>query len=247
MLKNGGVSLCGCLLLILWANNATLQASAANPPDPTVEVTPVPTVAGATPVPTVDRLAAPPTLENPTQADEGAQLYWLNCQPCHGDRGQGLTDDWRAQYPPEDQNCWESGCHGERPYERGFTLPATVPAVVGQGSLERFQTAGQLYAYIKAAMPYQAPGTLSDEEYLAITAFLAREHGVWHSRPLRTETVGQLRFQEAVDAAPETPAAESADPSPGQPRTDYRLTAILLVAVPILLGGLWLWGRRRRS
>lgn len=246
MSKSRVVFLFACLLLSLPAN-AALQARAGNPPEPSRQVMPAPTVAGVTPVPTVDRLAAPPTVENPTQADEGAQLYWLNCQPCHGDRGQGLTDEWRAQYPPEDQNCWESGCHGERPYERGFTLPATVPPLVGPDSLERFRTAGQVYAYVKAAMPYQAPGTLSDEEYLAITAFLAREHGVWDGRPLQTDTVEQLRFQQDVEATPATPRAERADPSRAEPYTDYRLAGILVLAVTILLGGIWLWGRRRRS
>lgn len=207
----------------------------------------MPTTAQGTPVPTVDRLAPPPTVENPTQAHEGAQLYWLNCQPCHGDRGQGLTDEWRAQYPPEDQNCWESGCHGERPYENGFTLPPTVPPVLGHGSLERFQTAGQVYAYMQAAMPYQAPGTLSDEEYLAITAFLAREHGVWDGRPLGTETVQQLRFQPVAGGTSERLLEEAAEPLPGAAAWDYYLVAILLLAVPILLGGLWLWGHRHRS
>src|SRR5688572_23546779 len=66
--------------------------------------TPAPVLTPAV-TPTIDRLAAPPTVENPNQADEGAQLYWLHCLPCHGDQGQGLTDEWRAQYPPEDQNC----------------------------------------------------------------------------------------------------------------------------------------------
>jgi len=47
-------------------------------------------------MPTVqDRLAAPPTVYPPTQADQGAQVYWFVCMVCHGDRGQGLTDEWR--------------------------------------------------------------------------------------------------------------------------------------------------------
>jgi mono/diheme cytochrome c family protein len=130
-----------------------------------------------TPTPTRDRLAAPPTVAAPTQADEGAQLYWLHCQPCHGDEGQGLTDEWRAQYPPEDQNCWNSGCHGPRPYEAGFILPTAVPAIIGDGTLSRFHSLGQIYTFIQATMPYQAPGTLTEAEYLAITAFLERAHG----------------------------------------------------------------------
>ncbi|MBI4770779.1 MAG: hypothetical protein HY784_10325, partial [Chloroflexi bacterium] len=107
--------------------------------------------------PTPDRLAAPPTVPSPTQADTGAQLYWLHCQPCHGDRAQGLTGEWRAQYPPEDQNCWNSGCHGERPYANGWTLPRLVPALLGPGTLTRFATAADLYAFIGVATPYQAP------------------------------------------------------------------------------------------
>lgn len=142
--------------------------------------------------PTIDRLAAPPTAENPTQADEGAQLFWLHCQPCHGDVGQGLTDEWRAQYPPEDQNCWESGCHGRHPYEEGFTLPTAVPAVTGQDSLQRFETIGQVYGFITAAMPYQDPGHLTEEEYLAITAFLARAHDLWDGTPLTAENVNNI-------------------------------------------------------
>lgn len=146
------------------------------------------------PTPTIDRLAAPPTVENPTQADEGAQLFWLHCQPCHGDRGQGLTDEWRAQYPPEDQNCWESGCHGRRPYENGFTLPTAVPAVTSDESLERFESMAQVYGYMSSAMPYQNPGHLSEEEYLAITAFLARAHDVWDGTPLTTENAVNFRL-----------------------------------------------------
>lgn len=162
------------------------------------------------PTPTIDRLAAPPTVENPTQADEGAQLFWLHCQPCHGDQGQGLTEEWRAQYPPEDQNCWESGCHGRRPYENGFTLPTSVPAVTGEDSLERFETMEQVYSFIVAAMPYQNPGHLSEEEYLAITAFLARAHDLWDGTSLNIDNIGSFRLRSPA-------ASETADPSVPQP------------------------------
>jgi len=157
------------------------------------------------PTPTIDRLAAPPTVENPTQADEGAQLFWLYCQPCHGDRGQGLTDEWRAQYPPDHQNCWTSGCHGRQPYEEGFTLPTAVPAVTGEESLERFETMEQVYGYVSSAMPYEAPGHLSEEEYLAITAFLARAHDIWDGTPLNTANISNFRLRPAPATSPPEP------------------------------------------
>jgi len=131
---------------------------------------------GTTPTP--DRLLEPTLPASPSQADYGAQVYWLSCLPCHGDRGQGLTDEFRQTYPPEDRNCWESGCHGERPYENGFKLPPTIPAIIGRGTLQKFNTAATLQAYIRAAMPYWKPGSLTNEQAWQVTAFLLRENGL---------------------------------------------------------------------
>ncbi len=131
--------------------------------------------------PTPDRLAQPTLPAAPNQADRGAQVYWLSCLPCHGDRGQGLTDEFREVYPPEDRNCWNSGCHGKRPYDNGFTLPTAIPAVVGVEALQKFSNAAVLQAYVKSAMPYWSPGSLSDEESWETTAFILRQSGVWNA------------------------------------------------------------------
>ena len=99
--------------------------------------------------------------------------------PCHGDRGQGLTEEFRnREYPPDDANCWKSGCHGERPYDNGFTLPKAIPAVIGPGALGRFATAAELYDFVRRAMPFNAPGSLGQGEYLQLTAFLLERNGV---------------------------------------------------------------------
>ena len=129
-----------------------------------------------TAVPTLDRLAEPTLPVNPSQADHGAQVYWLNCSPCHGDKGQGLTDEFRQQYPPEDQNCWKSHCHGNVTYENGFTIPKIVPQLIGPGSLAKFQTAENLYGFIRKAMPFQRPGVLKETEYYQIVTFLLRQN-----------------------------------------------------------------------
>jgi cytochrome c len=137
------------------------------------------------------RLEPPPFPTNPTQADQGAQAYWLHCQPCHGDRGQGLTNEWRTHYPPEEQNCWQSGCHGQHPHPNAFVLPASAPAVIGSRSLLRFATAADLHTFVSQTMPYQAPGSLSPADYWAITAFLLVEHGL---------SPDDLPIQEAISA-----------------------------------------------
>lgn len=131
------------------------------------------------PAPAADRLAAPVLPENPSQADQGALVYYQICMSCHGDRGQGLTEEWRLVWE-EDYNCWKSGCHGSSPPPWGFKLPedpAQMGPVIGPGTLGRFRNAQELYAYIYAAMPWWNPGSLTVEQTWQVTAFLMRENG----------------------------------------------------------------------
>jgi cytochrome c len=188
---------------------------------------------------TLDRLAEPTLPVSPSQADRGAQVYWLSCLPCHGDLGQGLTDEFRQTYPPEDRNCWNSGCHGERPYENGFKLPASIPAVVGTEALQKFPNAAVLRAYIKTAMPFWKPGSLTDEEAWAVTAFLLRQNGLRDDRAeLNASNADQVRVRaNEVDSTPEPLPAKN--PSDG-----WAAGLIIVVVVAAVLLILW---RMRRS
>ena len=128
--------------------------------------------------PTPDRLATPPMPESPSQIDIGRNLYYYHCMPCHGDRGQGLTDEWRQVWVHDHQNCWGRGCHTGRAGEEGFFIPRFVPPVSGTPqTLKRFQTSEELFAFLRRTQPPQRPGALSDDEYWALTAFLLDENG----------------------------------------------------------------------
>ena len=177
-------------------------------------------------MPTPNRLAEPTLPPSPSQADYGAQVYWLSCLPCHGDRGQGLTDEFRTTYPPEDRNCWASGCHGKRPYENGFTIPTTIPALIGQGTLQKFATAANLHGYILAAMPFWKPGSLTEDESWQVTAFLLRQNGYWPGNvDLDASNAGSLQLSPVLQTP--TPVAVQ----PGKKLTGW----ITLVAVILLL------------
>jgi cytochrome c len=153
--------------------------------------------------PTVDRLAEPTLPAVPSQADHGAQVYWLSCMPCHGDKGQGLTDEFRATYPPEEEYCWESGCHGANPYESGFTLPKKIPAVIGDTTLAKFADAAQLNAYIRATMPFWNPGSLTEEESWRVTAFLLRQNNLWNaSMELNASNAADVKIPRAAFLTP---------------------------------------------
>jgi mono/diheme cytochrome c family protein len=184
--------------------------------------------------PTPDRLAEPTLPASPSQSDHGAQVYWLSCLPCHGDRGQGLTDEFRAIYPPEEQYCWESGCHGKRPYENGFTLPMQIPALVGPGTLQKFPTAANLRGFIFAAMPSWKPGSLTEEQSWQVTAFLLRQNGLWAARDeLNASNADQVRVGVQPTATPEEAGPGSAIP-PDDASTTWLAGGLLLFTLLLL-------------
>lgn len=247
------------VLLIGAAIDLTAVSQPANalpPPSATPVNTPThtPTPFSIQPTPTIDRLAAPPTVENPTQADDGAYLYWLYCLPCHGDQGQGLTDEWRAQYPLEEQYCWESGCHGSNPPEPyGFLIPTVVPPLVGDEGLTRFETLGEVYYYARGSMPLELPGRLTDEEYLAITAFLAEKRGIWDGSTLTDRTVLQMKLrpdeQSALIAPTATPQPTAVSPSTApssRPTANWLVGGGLALTAIMVIGGIGLWRRSRQ-
>jgi cytochrome c len=153
--------------------------------------------------PTADRLAEPTLPAVPSQADYGAQVYWLSCMPCHGDKGQGLTDEFRATYPPEEEYCWESGCHGANPYESGFTLPKKIPGLMGETTLAKFTDAAQLNAFIRATMPFWKPGSLTEEDAWRVTAFLLRQSDLWDaSMELNASNAADVKIPRAAFLTP---------------------------------------------
>ena len=171
----------------------------------------LPASAGS-PVPTEtpDRLAPPATVYPATQASLGAQVYYQVCMACHGDRGQGLTTEWRNVLPPPDNNCWTSTCHGPRHPIEGFALPKYVPPVVGKGVLSQFATAASLHDFISAKMPWQAPGSLKPEEYWQLTAYLLQANGIdTGSGQLNESRAAQIPISTSATHFPSAPATNS--------------------------------------
>lgn len=124
------------------------------------------------PTPTYDPLEEPPLPDNPTEFELGRNLYWHWCMTCHGDRGQGLTDEFRGIWEPEHQNCWGRGCHAGRSEDEGFPIPTIVPALVNEAHLAQFVSVQELSDFLKATHPPQSPGILKSEEYHSISLFV---------------------------------------------------------------------------
>lgn len=116
--------------------------------------------------------------EDATSLQTGGEIYRLVCSTCHGDRGQGLTQEWIERVEPTEKGCWESKCHSANHPPDGFEFPRHVPPVQGPHMASTFATALDLYNFVRVTMPYHAPNSLTDVEYQYVTLYLLYLNGV---------------------------------------------------------------------
>jgi len=186
------------ILLLTVSLLAPLRAQASSP---IIQSTSTP---GAQPTPTFDpqRLEKPIIAAgSPEQLKKGSEIYWAICMSCHGDRGQGLTGEWRSAYGAEESNCWQSGCHNAGYPPESFLLPreASVPAIAGAGKLARFTNAQEVHDFILANMPWWDPGQLTNEEAWQVTSYILSLHKVMPKTfELTSSNASAIRTQYAV-------------------------------------------------
>lgn len=175
-----------------------------------------------------------------TQLEYGEEVYRLVCKACHGDKGQGLTDDWRAQWEPEDQNCWQSKCHALNHPPDGFFIPP-VPAVVGE-PIKAFGNAMSLYTYNHYAMPWHDRGSMTEKESWSVTAYILQINGIDPGSELNAETAPGIDLS-VIDVSrfpTPVPPTMQADPEPEV--ADAVPTAVLHAQAPVEARTLpWTW------
>lgn len=94
---------------------------------------------------------------------EGSALYAEQCASCHGANGQGME----PAYPP----LVGRPAEGE---SFDFANQPKVPRTIGN----YWPHATTLFDYLKRAMPHLTPGSLSDDQVYALTAYLLAANGV---------------------------------------------------------------------
>jgi S-disulfanyl-L-cysteine oxidoreductase SoxD len=90
-------------------------------------------------------------------AAEGAALYQAKCAMCHNTNGQGMAPAYPALI-------------GRDPKAEGFHFAADPRLVKTIGNYWPYATT--VFDYVRRAMPYNAPGSLSNDQVYALTAFL---------------------------------------------------------------------------
>jgi mono/diheme cytochrome c family protein len=113
---------------------------------------------------------------------EGWALFKDHCAGCHGERGESVSNAPRIlgagalpEYPRERNiNADPASGDPELLRLRAQTRPAGAPW------RDPFRTAQDLYGYVSKQMPLPAKsaGSLSADQYWAITNFMLRAHGV---------------------------------------------------------------------
>lgn len=126
--------------------------------------------------------ATEPNLANAQQkAGPGGELFEKQCSACHGKRGEGLTNapsvigSGALQMYPRDESLSSNPAMGNNPQQQAqdTSRPPGVP------SRDPFRTAQDVFAYVSTQMPLPKgrAGSLTAEEYWAITSFMLLAHG----------------------------------------------------------------------
>ncbi|MGE0871300.1 MAG: c-type cytochrome [Kofleriaceae bacterium] len=139
-------------LIILTACGGGRPASVSPPAEPIATAAPESPQSTET-SPTSDLLAQAALTE---QYELGKRIYVdKTCASCHGDHGEG-----NPKNPPVIGSS---------------ALPEAAPAAAKVRKGIVFRTAGDVLAFVRTKMPLKEPGTLSDEEAAAVTAWMLSE------------------------------------------------------------------------
>ena len=96
-------------------------------------------------------------------AADGAVLFQQKCQMCHGPKGEGMAPAYPALI-------------GRDPRGEGFPFAKDAKITHTIGNYWPYATT--VFDYVRRAMPYPAPGSLSNDEVYALTAWLLASNQV---------------------------------------------------------------------
>jgi len=106
------------------------------------------------------------------QVTAGEAVYDKSCSRCHGAEGQGR----KGKYPPVMGDA---------------ALPQKPPKRARLRKQE-FSTAQGLVEFVQESMPPKKGGSLSEEEYLAVVAFLASANGIELTDEITVDNASEL-------------------------------------------------------
>ena len=108
-------------------------------------------------------------------ASAGAELYAQQCAQCHGVAGEGGSAAALVSQEPPRPDLMAAG--------------QKIPRAIGN----YWAFATTVFDYIRRAMPWDKPGSLSNDEVYALTAWLLAENGLFDpAMPLTQENLADI-------------------------------------------------------
>jgi mono/diheme cytochrome c family protein len=110
------------------------------------------------------------------QYELGKKLYGeKKCATCHGDHGEG-----NPKNPPVIGDA---------------AFPEAAPAAAKLRKGITFKTAADVASFVRTKMPLKAPGTLTDDEAAAVTAWMLSESKVGLTAKLDASNAGSIKLR----------------------------------------------------
>jgi mono/diheme cytochrome c family protein len=164
----------GCLAFVSSAFGRTDESQAKNRPAPRLG-----TAATAADMSAWDTSVTPDGKGLPSGSgtpSAGARVFAARCAYCHGMDLQGVTVDGRARYPA---------------LAGGLGTLATDHPKKSVGSFWPYATT--VFDYIRRAMPFDRPQTLTSDEVFAVTAYiLARNQIIGDDATMNAQTLPKV-------------------------------------------------------
>ena len=160
-----------CVFLAAACGGKSKPAPVAPEPAPVVKSEPAPPP--APPKPSEAELAAAALAE---QYGTGKEVFTKACASCHGDNGEG--------------NPKNPALVGDK----GLPEKATFAKAKLRKKVA-FKTAKDVFDFVKAKMPIDKPGTLSDDEYLAALAWVLNENKVALDKKLEVAGLEAIKLR----------------------------------------------------
>lgn len=96
-------------------------------------------------------------------AAQGAPIYLAKCMACHGPAGEGVSGVASQLISPPREK-----------FDFAISMQAEKEKTIGN----YWPYATTVFDYVRRAMPFNAPGSLTADEIYALTAFLLMKNGV---------------------------------------------------------------------
>jgi mono/diheme cytochrome c family protein len=119
------------------------------------------------------------------QLQRGHAVYAFHCTTCHGATGQGF-EEARSAFPDDHYHCIRCHAPANPPVMTQAEIDRTqsvfalgnAPGLADAEALAKFGSAAGLHAYVRATMPRWNPGSLDDDEFLDVTAYVLHLAGL---------------------------------------------------------------------